>query len=326
MMKPQHRKVSTKYPPGKPGPYPANVRPHQQQLLQHQIKRPASQIANSSSFHDEAEVMNFKQSLAQRFIQNQELLEVILEKNVPLKNIIPPAPYPEPKQHNIDDPMSVWIGSLDSVKQQIERNNVECDTLKSDDQHSTVLDPQFMERGKLLRKLRHLDTTNLDEMNENMMDIMGQFEATSDSKKFFRDSNCIKKSIDKLKPKNYSEAPANWYQRQEQIKLEIQKKYEEEMKRKAVEEEEARRLQEQAQRQQQSIISHGSQLSNIQQHPVVAGGADSMTFGYDSNIPGGLNNDVFNNEMAGFIDDNEFGIQSALDDNDFLSQIDHSME
>lgn len=309
------------------------------------------------SVHDETDIMSFRHSTAGRFIHNQELLEAVLERNVPLALVIAPHAYPELEAE------LVWVGNLEKVKQEAETKSKEIAELKQqvEDQAKLFVEESSQEKLGLLRVLKLL----FDEPEKHEAEVAkAQNEYRKVHKKQIRQRKFVRKTISGLRAEDYSEAPPGWYERQEELRLELQRRKEEELRQKLQQEEEmrqrleqqriqreqeeqrkqqeqqaqqAQQAQQQAQqlaaRQSQQQQHHQQQQVHQQQHNmpfnsqpqmVPAGGENGLGFGYAPNSLG-LGTDVFNDDLPVFMDDDGFGLDT-LEDSDFLSQMDHSME
>lgn len=291
------RKQLMKY--GKPM-HPNNLRMQQlqqQQYLQSQAKR--SEVLN----HDVAEAMNFRMILSQTFTRNQELLETLLERDIPIRNIDPPPAFPEALQYKAEDVTSLWAGNLQRAQEILAE--LENDTKEEE---AFVIDEDFKYRQELLLKLRDLpkNIEKVEDLNPHVKEIAKDFAKLRGVTKQYCGRGYTRKQLPHLRPNDYSEAPPGWYEQQLEMKAALQKKQEEEMRLK--QEEIQRRMAQQNALMQNQVTQGFNQQSQVP--------SEGMNFNYDPTMGGEMNPEMFNTDFM----DTGFGMGGSLD-NDFLSQL-----
>lgn len=210
---------------------------------------PSSSTSNSaqisapptSSFHDEVELMNFKHLLAGRFAQNQDLLEILLERSMLIQNIIAPDCYPSADLCNSNSPFNIWIGNLEKVKELMHKNEKQVNDLK---RKTPVVNDVFLEVTQLINDFDK-EIFSTDDFPPRLIEFQNKYYKLK--KKGGKIPSCvasgnfIKKANKKLRPKDFSRAPENWTTLKAQIEEQIAKK-------KRDEDERLRKIQEEKER------------------------------------------------------------------------------
>ncbi|ODQ82981.1 hypothetical protein BABINDRAFT_159460 [Babjeviella inositovora NRRL Y-12698] len=104
------------------------------QRVRSKVAEPESRADETMNIHDEADVMQFRNIATARFIRNQELLEMVLERQIPLANIIPPAAFPAitPKDAAVTPEDDVWFGDIQRMRQKLAELEAENTTLQAE--------------------------------------------------------------------------------------------------------------------------------------------------------------------------------------------------
>ncbi|CCH45051.1 Serine/threonine-protein kinase [Wickerhamomyces ciferrii] len=266
---------------------------YQQQLQQQQLQQQQAQQAqkqkedDAGGLHDEADVMSFRSAAAHRFILNQELIENVTEKWVHTNGIIRPKPFTQfQTKQNINE-----------IKDELYFGNIELMRQKAGKLEKELEEvkaaTQDINKGphnnrKIRGFINELSESFVNPVSHNVETVEKSFEKVVNKPISFEPYTI--KSIPKLKT-DTSEAPPNYWE-------EIKK----------------------AKEQEASAVNNPLVISDqgyIQEDPVQN---NPEPIPYVEAPP------AFGTDDINMIDDVGFGLHSTLDDQDFLSQFDHSME
>lgn len=238
--------------------------------------------------HDEADVMSFRSAATHRFILNQELIENVTEKWVHTDSIIKPKPFAhfQTTKENIDD-----------IKDELYFGNVKLMRQKVEqlekelEEAKQVQDVQSTEKHNNAHLREILEQMAKSGVNDDPSTIEKSSKSFKETfKKSVVDQLYSIRSLPNLN-NNTAEAPANYW------------------------EEIAKAREEQAANAENNLVISNQEFTqedpaqNVQEQ-----------LQYVEAPP------AFESEDINMIDDVGFGLHSTLDDHDFLSQIDHSME
>jgi hypothetical protein len=238
--------------------------------------------------HDEADIMSFRSAATQRFLLNQELIENITDKWIHVDNILKPKPFANVRTTETQ---------IHEIKDELYFGNLEL--MK---QKVALLEEQILE-------LNSAPTIGEDfEDNEFLCEQINQLSQAYESNSRVDIPAVESTFTEKLKntltseryrvkklPKinsDHREAPSNYWEELRRAKEEV------------------------------------LQRSNVPPQPelLVPQGFSMPDDAISAQDPmAGFRQPVFENADLNMMDD-AFGQYSNLDDNDFLSQIDHSME
>lgn len=238
--------------------------------------------------------MSFRSAATQRFLLNQELIENITDKWVHLDSIVRPKPFANvqtTKTDGKDLKDELYFGHVELMRQKLQVLEKEVEALQGEiepDEDSLCLLSQIDDMSKAFETSSGVDIKKVEAAFKT------RFNRELTEEKF------MVKTIPSLNTDKRSARPTYWKDL---------KKAREEARLKA----------------EMAAALPAEPAEETQQHHMVA--PFSMP---EDAIPGqdpmsGFKQPAFGNDDLGIMDD-AFGQYSNLDDQDFLSQIDHSME
>lgn len=265
-------------------------RVQQQAQQQHHTQQTQDEIGN---MHDEADIMSFRSAATHRFVLNQELIENLTEKWIPLDNLVKPVPFSTVQTTKTDVSEihdELYFGNISLMKQKMEMLKKDIEELTKD--KDSVLD-KFGDSKFLLEHVESMSDAYVDKTPLNTDEISTKF--TERFKTRIITEPYETKSIPSLRTDN-SEAPVNYW---------------EDLKKKREEVDNANSL----------------ALNKASDEDIVMNGdyqlGDDGTQGQDQLA--GFDQGFATGELDSMIDDVNFGLQPTLDDQDFLSQIDQNI-
>ena len=303
--------------------------------------------------HDEADIMSFRSAATQRFLLNQELMENITDKWVHTDSIIAPKPFAnvQTTKTNIEElKEELYFGNLVLMRQKVESLDKSIEIMKEEADVSKLFDD-----NRFLQDAIDKLASGTDFDSDNQIDSIEKSFCERFNKRFTSNSKIVK-SIPAINPDTRAapdtywedlekakieaekrakeEAEAARVAAEEQARLEQERKEQEEKEKQEQEEREKRELEqrelqqkeEQQQLQRQEELSQAQPEEPVDSHhllPETEFGIATDGLGEHDPISD-FKQDNFPDQGLDMMDD---AFQySNLDDQDFLSQIDHSME
>lgn len=268
----------------------------QQQSQMHQQQQVSRQRDDELTLHDEADVMSFRSAATNRFLMNQELMESLLERWVPLRSIVKPTPFPVDSGKSELEDEEIYFGNLELMKKKLKLIETDIDevNVKIDNKLSfneiNYLNEQITE---LSNNFKNPSISNIENFNKIQQSYSKKFN------KSFKDDRFKIRSIKKLNI-DLSKAPDDYWLQLKKAKEEAHQKRQQEL------------LQQQLQSNNNIHMQQNNEYNDNFQIPP----SNSHDLNYDANAFG---------EDMNMIDDVGFGLQAGLDDQDFLSGIDDSI-
>lgn len=266
-----------------------------QQQLQAQQAQQAQQAAKQKEdeiggMHDEADVMSFRSAATHRFLLNQELIENVTEKWVHTDAIVKPKPFAhfQTTKENIDEIKDeLYFGNVKLMRQKLEKLEKELEEVKKEQES--------------------IDEKTNNKIIREVVDQLSNAFVNRDSSNFETFEKTVQEKIDKplvdhlYEIKSFpninndtAQAPPNYW------------------------EDLAKAKEEQAAQAAASLNNHLVMTDHSYMQEPVQNVQEQLQY---VEAPPAFGNDDLN-----MMDDVGFGLHSTLDDQDFLSQIDHSME
>ncbi|EGV61912.1 hypothetical protein PSN45_000607 [Yamadazyma tenuis] len=302
--------------PGRPrrrNKTPSQSIPHQQ-VPQHYLK-PIKEEP-TTNLHDESDLISFRTDAYTRFINNQELLENVVSKYIHSSKIIPPKSFPDPLPKSSDLNAlkydEVYFGDLAALKHINEKLEKELNSKEEDITLSKEYEFQSQSTARLARLTCDLkDESCIEALETEMKKILAEYKNTFHMKfESIQNYKPYKASIDV----HVDSAPANYNPRSLDSMINMN--------------------QPQSPEQNNIEIPHNPGLGqNGNSHTNGQDGGNGDNDYFDNSFlefqqpqSKDMLNDIVDDDMGGLINFQDDDIMNGNFDEDFLSQIDHSME
>lgn len=240
--------------------------------------------------HDEADIMSFRSAATQRFLLNQELIENITDKWVHINSIIKPKPFASVQTAETDIKEikdDLYFGNVELMRQKLTSLESQIESIKTE----AATDDVFSDNTFLLQEIHRL--SHAFEGRETVDFAQVERDFTGRFNKALTTEHFKAKSIPKLNNDTRAAPPSYW--------------------------EDLLRMREAAKQRANPPPQNFPNMIPSQGFTMPADaipGQDPMS---------GFKQPVFGNDDLNMMDD-AFGQYSNMDDQDFLSQLDHSME
>lgn len=166
-----------------------------------------AQDSSTGNLHDEADVMSFRAAATQRFMLNQEWIENVTDKNIPVWKIAKPRSFPQQTEKQSLAELGktdIYFGNLALMKQKLAEITKDVDALSSELGH------EHHEQNELQGLVDRLDNQL---SNEEINEVSSEFSRISH--KFLVDKPFTLKQVPSLRS-NKDEAPEGYWDKQKQ--------------------------------------------------------------------------------------------------------------